>query len=432
MRLFYSLGLTLGLAAASPVLAGRLARGRYRRIALARLGLGSAWLPPEPARPGTIWVHALSVGEVGSALPLLRAFKQKFPSRPLALSVATAQGLAVAAEFLAKDPEITLFVRPLDLFWATRRLLDRLKPSLFCLVEGDIWPNWQWSLAERGIPRLLVNGRVSPRTLKGYLRLGPLARRMLAGFDRILVQTSVDHLRLIRVGVEAKRLAVGGNLKFDSAPAELGDAQRRALAGELGLTGRTVLVAGSTHPGEEEPCLAAFAALRPQYPGLALLLAPREVSRGRAVARMAEEMGLRAERVSQGAPSAEAEVVVLDVLGRLAQAYALATAAFVGGSLVPVGGHNLLEPAAQGVPMLFGPHTHNFLEMARDLEAAGGGLRLKDGRELQAVWDDLLSDHKKARLMGRAALAFCRAHRGAVARALSEAAALLGESRGRG
>jgi 3-deoxy-D-manno-octulosonic-acid transferase len=426
LGVLYSLALGVGLLAASPMLAARLARGRYRRIAAARLGLGSAWLPP--ARPGSLWVHALSVGEVRSALPLLKGLGARFPQRPLAFSVATAQGLEVAREALAGRPEVALFMRPLDLPWAVERLLDRLQPALFCLVEGDIWPNWQWALARRGVPRLLVNSRISPRTFRGYQRLAPVARELFRGFDRVLAQTQVDHDRLLAVGVEPKRLRVAGNLKFDSAPPQLEPEARLALATELGLAGRLVLAAGSTHPGEEEPCLEAFAGLRQAHPGLALLLAPRDVTRGKAVARLAAERGLSAACLSQGTPTPGAQVVVLDVLGRLAQAYALAVAAFVGGSFVAVGGHNLLEPAAQGVPVLFGPRTHNFQEMAQGLEQAGGGQRLAEGRDLAGAWAALLAEPAKAQAMGRAALEFCQAHRGALERALDEAARLMGEA----
>lgn len=423
IRLAYNLALGVGVALAAPMLGARLARGRYRAIALARLGLGSAWLPP--ASPGCIWVHALSVGEVRSALPLLKSLQKRFPQRGLALSVATAQGLAVARQEMAGLPGVTLFVRPLDLAWNVARLLDRLRPGLFILVEGDIWPGWQWGLARRGVPSLLVNGRVSPRTFKGYQRFRRAALSLFGGFDRVLVQTRVDHERLLAVGLEPARLAVGGNLKFDSAPQPLDLAQRQALARELGLEGRTVLAAGSTHPGEEEPCLEAFQALAPRHPGLALLLAPRQVDRGRALARLAQERGLSAACLSQGAPDPGAQVVILDLLGKLAPAYALARAAFVGGSLTPVGGHNLLEPAAQGVPVLYGPHTHNFLEMARDLEAAGGGRRLAGPGDLAPAWGEFLDHPDRARSMGQAGQEFCRAHGGALARAVQEAARLL-------
>jgi 3-deoxy-D-manno-octulosonic-acid transferase len=233
IRYLYNMMLFGGMALAGPWLGFRMLRGRYKNITRARLGVGREWLPPVEAK-GAIWVHALSVGEVGSALPLLMELAKRHPDRPAAFSVATAQGVMVAQKELGEDSGIHLFIRPMDLPGAVDKLLDRLQPSLFCLVEGDIWPNWQWKLKQRGVPRILVNGRVSPRTFKGYKRLGGLSRELFAGFDRVLVQTPVDHERLLHIGVDPKSLSIGGNLKFDSAPTKLDQAQREALAAELG------------------------------------------------------------------------------------------------------------------------------------------------------------------------------------------------------
>lgn len=423
-RLAYNLFVSLGLAAAAPVLAPRLAQKRFRRLAKVRLGLGSGWLPLRQEKGG-IWVHALSVGEVASALPLLKALGRAFPGRTLIMSVATDQGYAVAKKALGADSKVLLLVRPLDLPWAVDRLIERLDPGLFCLVEGDIWPNWQWSLAARGVPRMLVNGRVSPRTFKGYRRFAPLARGMLNGFDRILLQTKVDYERMARVGVQPGRLKVGGNLKFDAAPQALTADEKNALALEMGLLGRPVLLAGSTHPGEEGPCLKAFSTLKKKHSDLALILAPRDVGTGEELKGQASQLGLKSVQASLGQKDPKADVVILDVLGKLAAAYALAKAAFVGGSWQPIGGHNLLEPAAQGVPVAYGPQTHNFLEMARELAKAGGGERVKDGADLAAFWDEILADPRKARDMGDRAKNFCLDHQGAVERAVFEARELL-------
>ncbi|MCB2226305.1 MAG: 3-deoxy-D-manno-octulosonic acid transferase [Desulfarculaceae bacterium] len=426
-RALYSTALGLGTIAAAPFIAARLTRPAKRAATLARLGLGPLCRPPRLS-PGGIWLHALSVGETASALPLVAGLRDHFPEKPIAFSSGTGQGLATAQDMVG-DKADALFIRPLELPWALGPVLNALRPGLAILVEGDLWPGWQWSLAARGARRLLVNGRVSPRTLRGYRRMGGLARELFRGFDLVLMQTPTDRERLLSVGVEPAKVRVAGNLKFDSAPAQLGETGRAALAEELGLGGRMVLVAGSTHAGEDEACLDAFTQLRGAHPGLALLIAPREVERGGAVARLAEARGLSVARVSQGI-NPGADVVVLDVLGKLAPAYALGVAGFVGGSLTPIGGHNLLEPAAQGVPVIFGPHTHNFLEMARDLEAAGGGMRVGTGAELGAVWARLLDDPSEAGRIGAAALDFVAAHRGAVGRAVEAAEELLEGARG--
>ena len=422
-RTLYSLALGLGAVAASPFIAARLTRPPKRQATLARLGVGPLAQPPS-LEPGGIWLHALSVGESVSALPLVHGLRRRFPDKPIAFSCGTGQGLATAREKLA-DQVDAIFIRPMELPWAVGPVLKALRPGLAILVEGDLWPGWQWALAEQGVPRMLVNGRVSPRTLRGYRRLGPLARELWRGFDQVLVQTATDRERLLSVGVDQHRVKVGGNLKFDSAPATLDKARRLALAEEFGLAGRIVLVAGSTHAGEEEPCLEAFARLKERTPGLALLIAPREVERGGAVARLAQERGLSVARLSQGPASEGSQVVILDMLGKLAAAYALGAASFVGGSLVSVGGHNLLEPAAQGVPVVFGPITHNFLEMARDLEEVGGGMRITSGEQLAAAWGGLLAHPEQAQAMGRAARDFVDAHHGAVERAVETAALLL-------
>lgn len=422
-RFWYYFAQMLGLVAASPWLVARFARGRYRSITLARLGLGSAWLKTPP-QPGGIWLHALSVGEVRSALPLLRRLGRQFPDKPLIFSVATAQGMVMAEEQLAGEP-VTLLIRPIDVPWAVDRLVAAIRPSLFCLIEGDIWPAWNWALAKRGIPRILINGRVSPRTYKGYRRLGPLAKGLLGGFDRILVQTETDFSRLADVGIGPGKLQVGGNLKFDSAPEPLSPEQTKEMACELGLEGRTVFVAGSTHEGEEEPCLDALAALKKQDSDVALLLAPREIHRGRIVASLARQRGFNVAQVSEGQPAIGCDVVVLDVLGKLAQAYAMGRAAFVGGSLCNVGGHNLLEPAAHGVPVVFGPIMHNFKEMSEGLENTGGALRIGQGGDLAKVWFDFLVNRDKAQAMGHRAREFCRAHRGALDKVVTEISELL-------
>jgi len=313
----------------------------------------------------------------------------------------------------------------MDLPWAVKRVINAIQPSLAILIESDIWPGWQWALGKAKVPRLLVNGRVSPRTFRGYRRFRFMALRMLNAFEQILVQSEVDRRRLQEVGVDSKLIHMGGNLKFDGTPDRLRAPERKALLQQLGLGGRTVLVAGSTHPGEEEQILSAFDGLKKKFSRLVLILAPRRIERGQEIARLSNGFGFKTVQLSKGPPGRDDSVLVLDQLGLLAKVYAIGQAAFVGGSWVDVGGHNLLEPAAQGIAQAFGPITYNFLEMAVQLEEAGGGVRVKDARQLATVWEQWLADPQEAIEVGRKGLAFCRNHQGAVARAVESSARLM-------
>lgn len=428
LRGAYNLALLTGMAVGSPFLAVHALRGRSRSIAKARLGLGRDWLPPAD-RSGAIWVHALSVGEALSALPLVEGLAQRLGPDRVVMSLATAQGLAVARERLGQGSEVPLFVRTLDLPWLVRRTLDRLAPSLFILVEGDLWPNLQWALARQGVPAMLVNGRVSPRAARRYGLARPLARALYEGFAVISLQSSLDRDRLAGIGIDPGRLRVGGNLKFDSAPAPLAEAERTELLERWGLAGRTVLVAGSTHGGEETICLEAYARLQAERPGLSLIIAPRRTDRGAEVADLATGRGLSAARTSQGPVLPGTQVVVLDEMGLLARAYGLARAALVGGSLVSQGGHNPLEPAAQGVPVVFGQHMEDFSQVADQLKEAGAGLRLAGAEELVGVWGRLLADDSATRTMGQAGQRAADEHKGSVKRTLDWAMELMEQGR---
>jgi len=422
LLLCYNLLIIVGLIIWFPIMIPRLLKGHYRSVALARLGFNLS-LPPN--LKGSIWVHALSVGEVRSALPLIVALRQRFAKIPLIFSVATRQGFRTASEMCAAIDGVHLMVRPMDVPWAVKRVIKAIQPSLAILIESDIWPGWQWALGKAKVPRLLVNGRVSPGTFRGYRRFRFMAARMLNAFEQILVQSEVDSRRLQEVGVDSELIRIGGNLKFDSTLDRLKAQERKALLQQLGLGGRTVLVAGSTHPGEEEQILSAFDRLKSKFSRLVLILAPRKIERGQEVARLSNDFGFRTIQLSKGPLGKDDSVLVLDQLGLLAKVYAIGEAAFVGGSWVDVGGHNLLEPAAQGIPQAFGPITYNFLEMALQLEEAGGGVRVEDARQLATVWEQWLADPEEAIEVGRKGLAFCRSHQGAVARAVDCSAMLI-------
>jgi 3-deoxy-D-manno-octulosonic-acid transferase len=305
------------------------------------------------------------------------------------------------------------------------RVVEGLRPRLFILVEGDAWPNLQWSLGRHGTPRLLVNARLSPRSFRRYNLAPALARELLGGFELILAQSEQDRQRLAGLGLGPAGLETGGNLKFDAAPEAVSAERCRELRQKWSLGDRPVVVAGSTHPGEEEVCLQALERLGGRFEDLTLVLAPRDTRRGKELARLAEAWGWSACRISQGAPSEGCRVIILDRMGLLARAYGLGRAAFVGGSLVAQGGHNPLEPAVAGLPVIFGPHMEDFAGVAQGLERAGAAHTVHEPEDLAAWWELWLSDPDAAGKAGEAGRGLCRDNQGVVARTLDRVEALL-------
>ena len=395
--------------------------------------LGRRLVPDLPAtdpRRNNLWVHALSVGEVISALPLLEALHTRHPERGLVFTAATSRGLAVAAERLP-DRVSGPAPMPVDFWWSMRRMIRSVRPALFVLVETDIWPGLLDRLRRKGIRSILVNGRVSPGTFRSYRRFRRISRKMFDPLSLCLTQSALDTERLLAVGVPPEKVVTAGNIKFDREIPPMGESERVEWLGALGFSPDHVIwVAGSTHPGEEEAVLGAFKRLMSAFPALRLVLAPRQVARSREIAATAREMGLRpalrtGDREERGASH---DVLVLDTLGELDRVYGLAHVAFVGGSLVPFGGHNLLEPAGFGCPVVFGPHTHNFVSMSRSLEAAGGGIRVADGAALYRTLKALLEDGAARKRMGGRARRFMEENRGAMDRVLNAIDTLLAET----
>ena len=390
------------------------AQGAWARL---RLGFTSQHLDKLPS--GGIWVHALSVGEVRTALSVVKALVRRYAHLPLYFSVATYGGYKMARDELAKDG-VHILVRPLDVPWAVKRWITALKPCCFCLVESDMWPAWQRALKNAGVLSVLLNARISPRTFKKYVKCPGAARLLYRDFDLICVQSGLDKERLQAIGIpDAQAL---GNIKFDSLPRPLDEEERRELAHELGLSGRKVFIAGSTHPaargneaGEEEICLQVWQRLKERgFNDLVLVLAPRDVRRGEQVAAMTTD----GWPVSRGALPAGHSLLVLDVIGKLARAYGLAEVAYVGGSLVAQGGHNPLEASIQGVAALYGPHMEDFAQMAAALNESGGGMTIFDENDLYEKCLYFLSHPDKARAHGRMAREFCISHQGALQRVM--------------
>jgi 3-deoxy-D-manno-octulosonic-acid transferase len=370
-----------------------------------------------PAKQGSIWVHAVSLGEMSAAAPLVRALRERRPDLPLVLTTATPAGRARAAALFAEVADIRYL--PYDTPGAVRRFLARIRPRVAVIMETELWPNLLAACAARDVPVLLASARLSARSVSGYRRLGNLFSGVFTENLSVAAQTADDAARFVEIGADAVRVRVVGNVKFDvSIDAQLSE-QGRRLRQSFGSE-RCAWVAGSTHAGEDEAALSAHARLLKDKPQALLLLAPRHRNRFEAVAALLKNSGLRFERRSSGGglpevALARCQVLLVDTLGELAMMYAAADIAFVGGSLVPVGGHNLLEPAALGLPVLCGPYQDNNKEIAKMLAASGALAVVADAAQLGEALERLFGDGAQRRRMGEAGVRMVAANCGSVA-----------------
>ena len=421
MYLFYSATLALALAAGAPwFLYQGLRRGKYLGSLAERFGQ----LPISFNLDGdpSIWVHAVSVGEVLAARPLLDDLKPRYPGLRLFVSTTT-----VAAHQLARRqlPEADgVFYFPLDLAWVVRRVLDRVRPRLLVLVEGEIWPNVLRECRRRGVRTAIVNGRVSSRSWRRYRLVRPLLRRVLDDVEAFCLQSEEAVRRMTDIGADPARVTMTGSLKFDAVALPVPSPNRHPREPVLRVLrtspDRPVIVAGSTMRGEELPLLRVFRRIKAARPQALLVVAPRHADRFGEVVDLARGEGFAVARRSELAVDAEprADVVVLDTIGELAHVYQIATVAFVGGSLVPTGGHNILEPAVHGRPIVFGPSMSNFAEIAEAFLEHRAAVQVSDERELEQLLTTLMGDPVRRAALGAAARALVDAHRGATRKTL--------------
>jgi len=411
------MGVAAGFAAVASRVPGAPQSWRGLRDRLGRLGDAER---AAAASKTAMWLHAASVGELTAARPLVRRLRERFPERLLALSTVTRTGLELARGI--SDAHVA-FLLPLDAGGPVRRLLTTLRLDAFFFTETEIWPTLLCELADAGVPAFMVSGRVSERTVSRTRWLRPLYRRALAGVT-CCMQTEEDAARVIAIGADPRWVQVAGSLKFDGEDAgPPADVQRFAAA--LDAAGRRVIVAGSTHEGEEALLLDTYGRLAAGHAGLVLLLAPRHPERFEAVAQLVRKKRLPLVRYRELTAATNGQkkvpapgVVLLDAVGPLPHCYALGIAAFVGGSLVPAGGHNVLEPARAGRPIIVGPHTENAREVVDRLIAGGGALRVSNGESLTWGFGGLLGEPERAVEMGRRARALVETGRGAVERHL--------------
>ena len=392
--------------------------GKYRRTFRERMGFSANGLPKAGAP--CVWVHAVSVGEALAARPLVERLKERFPETPVYVSTTTMTGRAVAERSLGRADG--LFYAPFDWPRPVRRTLRRLNPRLLVLVETEIWPNLIHEARRHGARVVLVNGRISRRSFVRYSWIRGLLARVLAEMDLFLMQSEVHAERIRRMGAPPERVQAFGNLKFEAVPRHIAAAE---LLKRLGGRG-PLFVAGSTVLGEEEAVLAAYRALKKAAPEARLLLAPRHPERFSAVFEMARATGFTcARRSGLGGSWEGADVLLLDTLGELAQVYSAATVVFVGGSLVPTGGHNVLEAAVHGKAIVVGPHMENFQEIADLFLGAEAMLQVAGASALPDAIVDLATDPGRRQRMGEAAQNLMERHQGALDRTIDALAPLL-------
>jgi 3-deoxy-D-manno-octulosonic-acid transferase len=377
----------------------------------------------------SIWIHAVSVGEVLTARALASELKTRYPRLRLFMSTTTIAGQQVAQRNLQHVDAVFYF--PFDWAFIVRRTLNIVNPRLFVMMETEIWPNLLRLCRARGVKTVVINGRISSRSYPRYRSVRPFFKRVLNDVDRFCMQGEESARRLMRLGADPSRVTVTGSLKFDSlqVPPQISHAKpRERLLRFFRISpGRVVVVAGSTVKGEEAAVLRAFERIKRLMPGALAIIAPRAPERFSEVDRLSRESGFTTVRRSELPIDAEprADVVVLDSFGELAQLYQLATAVFVGGSLAKQGGHNILEPAIFGKPIVFGPHMDNFREIAEVFLTNGAAIQVHSDRELEEALLTLVSDAVLRARLGAAARALVEANRGAKEKTLAVIADLL-------
>ena len=415
-RLVYNWVLSLGGLLALPFIGlALLIRPRYRLGLAQRLSR----LPPTVTqRLGTravVWLHAPSVGESLATRPFLRGLKAQFPDATVVLSVLTPTAYRAATSRLPEADAVIYF--PLDHPLCVRRVLGQIRPSVFFFTETEIWPNCLSILHRQGVPTVLVSGRFSARAAHRYGLLRPVFGPVLRSLSLCCMQTQADAERVIAAGVPHERVVVTGNFKVDGSVES--DERGKAILQELGLADRPVLIAASTHRGEEEILLDGYRRLRTQIPALLLLLAPRHPQRFGEVETLLKQAGLGYTKRSQPEPPGDPaiEVFLLDSLGELASFYSAAAVVFVGGSLVKgPGGHSVIEPALARVPVVFGPYTRNFTSIVDALKQTGGGIEVADAGSLARHALPLLGDLSLSQQVGQRAYTAIRQEHGAVER----------------
>ncbi|MDF2635316.1 MAG: Three-deoxy-D-manno-octulosonic-acid transferase protein [Pelosinus sp.] len=396
-----------------------------------RLKQSFGFLPEEDLAPvahkDCIWLHAASVGEIVAASPIIKEIKHEFPKKPIVISVVTSSGYAMAKRII-KDADSIIFF-PLDLPYLSHNVVKRIRPSVFLLVETELWPNFLKAARHFAIPVMMVNGRISDKSVERYHYMRSVLKDMLNTVDKFCMQSTIDAQYILRLGADVQRVVVTGNTKFDQTYTSVTPEEQQVLRRGMGIADSIpVLVAGSTHPGEEEMLFAAFKKVRENFPTLKLVIAPRDIIRSEEIIKLAADYGfkgvLRTALVEH--PSDDHDIILLDTIGELGKIYSVGIIIYVGGSLVPRGGHNILEPAAHGKPILVGPHMFNFKETYALFSGRQACVTVYDAETLGTSCLEILNNEQLRLKMSQETLTIIEENRGASRKSVMYLKELLG------
>ena len=377
---------------------------------------------------GCIWIEAVSVGEVAVSRSLIELLKKRFPNKPIVFSTITKTGNDLARKLYSKDATVIYF--PLDLSWVVRKTVSLIAPSIYIMIETEIWPNVINELSRRGVPCVLMNGRISDRSFGKYRAVRPFLAPVLKRVGLFCMQSLADAERIIELGAPSEKVRITGNMKFDT-PVTVDSKRCEEAKRKMGLSDSGgLIVAGSTHPGEEAMLLDIFAVMHTEFPELKLLIAPRHIERSTEVEDVIRKRGFEPVKLSSiGSGSLKITgrrpVFILDTIGQLRDIYSIATVVFMGGSMVPHGGQNPVEPAALGKPVVFGPHMFNFREITSVFVDNGAAVIVKDEEGLSGAIRMLLKDQPRRNEIGRNAARAIAEKRGATERNLKELEGML-------
>jgi len=407
-----------------------LLRKKYRCGFFQKCGLMPKEMRAVLSDKNPIWIHAVSVGEVMATAPLIREIKKTYPDIPILLSTVTETGNFTARHNTRGADHVIYF--PFDLNFIVAKMIRTVHPVLFVTLETELWPNFSRCLRLNHIPSMVVSGRISSESFKSYRFFRFFFKKVLTNIDCFCMQTRTDAERIISIGAAPEKVTVAGNIKFDLQIPAITDDEKKDLYKNLHISNRqTIFIAGSTHRGEEEIIIRVFSQLRGKKANLVLLLAPRHPERFDETADLLKKSGLPFVRKTDLAASpaiADKSVILLDTIGELAKSYSIADIVFIGGSMVPVGGHNVLEPAVFSKPVIYGPYMDNFREMSKLLQEKKAAIQVRDTGEFIRQARALLADRALRQKIGETAFAVIRENSGAVDKSMEALIKLMGNN----